>query len=382
MSKPLPPISAALLDESDKGDTADIDDDASMVMVESSSSGLRSIRSSSPDRTIKSKSPVALPRVSSRTKRWSTSTDEVDSDEVAHVANTTSRISPSKVWDSNISGVMKDFTGQLSEQLDGISASSLDLKDPSTPKRFTFDSTDSHDGLAVNRPEMGNGPISSVAETINGASDDFRVSASASVSSLDDSPNSLRRGPTPVEDAIVPPRLSSLYTPLKSPHSSAALGQASRGNSIKYGPRQQRPGSGNLFGSNRATVGSSTLGRDNSRLRVMHKSSASSSEPALIPIRDDDRSHENKRTVRLVPSSPAMGWPEATSPALSVCLSSQTDLTSGDGSNSRLASSAPSRDELSQSDLAARAKDLATKCWTEDEDFLPKEKIAEWLGGM
>ena len=28
------------------------------------------------------------------------------------------------------------------------------------------------------------------------------------------------------------------------------------------------------------------------------------------------------------------------------------------------------------------AKDLAGKCWSEDETFLAKEKIAEWLGGM
>jgi hypothetical protein len=29
-----------------------------------------------------------------------------------------------------------------------------------------------------------------------------------------------------------------------------------------------------------------------------------------------------------------------------------------------------------------RGKDLAAKCYAEDEDFLAKEKIAEWLGGQ
>lgn len=34
------------------------------------------------------------------------------------------------------------------------------------------------------------------------------------------------------------------------------------------------------------------------------------------------------------------------------------------------------------SDMYARGKELATRCWAEDDDFLPKEKIAEWLGGQ
>lgn len=33
-------------------------------------------------------------------------------------------------------------------------------------------------------------------------------------------------------------------------------------------------------------------------------------------------------------------------------------------------------------DVEARGKELASRCWAEDEDFLPKEKIAEWLGGQ
>jgi PH and SEC7 domain-containing protein len=32
-------------------------------------------------------------------------------------------------------------------------------------------------------------------------------------------------------------------------------------------------------------------------------------------------------------------------------------------------------------DLQDRGKELALRCWQEDEDFLGKEKIAEWLGG-
>jgi PH and SEC7 domain-containing protein len=32
-------------------------------------------------------------------------------------------------------------------------------------------------------------------------------------------------------------------------------------------------------------------------------------------------------------------------------------------------------------DVDMRAQELATKCWNEDEEFLSKDKIAEWLGG-
>ena len=32
--------------------------------------------------------------------------------------------------------------------------------------------------------------------------------------------------------------------------------------------------------------------------------------------------------------------------------------------------------------MDARAKELATRCWCEDEEFLAREKIAEWLGGQ
>lgn len=33
-------------------------------------------------------------------------------------------------------------------------------------------------------------------------------------------------------------------------------------------------------------------------------------------------------------------------------------------------------------ELEAKAKELATQAWNEDEEFLAKEKIAEWLGGV
>lgn len=32
--------------------------------------------------------------------------------------------------------------------------------------------------------------------------------------------------------------------------------------------------------------------------------------------------------------------------------------------------------------MESKGKDAAEKCWSEDEAFVAKEKIAEWLGGQ
>lgn len=44
-------------------------------------------------------------------------------------------------------------------------------------------------------------------------------------------------------------------------------------------------------------------------------------------------------------------------------------------------SASSSRAADAQEDLATKAKTLADKCWQEDDSFLAKDKIAEWLGG-
>jgi len=46
---------------------------------------------------------------------------------------------------------------------------------------------------------------------------------------------------------------------------------------------------------------------------------------------------------------------------------------------SRLPSSSQSSN-IDDSELEEQGKELARKCWDEDEEFLAKDKIAEWLG--
>jgi PH/SEC7 domain-containing protein len=120
----------------------------------------------------------------------------------------------------------------------------------------------------------------------------------------------------------------------------------------------------------------------------MHHSTASSSEPSLIAaigaadkpsldlpfIQFDDML---KRGTGLVASTSSAVSSrqrrassqtlETTSPALR--STSSTPIITG-------------LDDGAEEDLETRAKALAARCWNEEEDFLAKEKIAEWLGGL
>ena len=295
------------------------------------------------------------------------SVGEADLKKVLAMSNILEKAKPThkKGGDSSLSGVMRDFKGELSQQFDRL-PSPLDLKDPSAQVRASMDSAR---GRFTQRPQLRIG-----SPPVTGGARSTILDKQVSSSPTETSPPPLQRSSTPVEEAIVPPRSSSLNTPVTN---TSENGVTTRTGSIKYGPRDPRSNSVNSFGPNAA----STSGRDVMRQRGHHRHTASSSEPSLIPIRDDDRNKQ--KTVRLVPSTTSMGWPEANSPALSLYLSSQTDLTGGeDGPYSKAASSAPSREDSNAPDVQNRGREFAKKCWIEDEEFLAREKIAEWLGGQ
>ncbi|KAJ7096338.1 hypothetical protein C8R44DRAFT_812767 [Mycena epipterygia] len=275
-AKPLPPI---------MGQTADDDDDTSMVIVEN------------------------IPRTPSPKKRFdppptrqrrSMSVSEVD---LKNIIASTRRRPPAD--DPAINGILTDFQGEL-DQLDP-SAASLDLKDPSTPaRRAAFrsktDPTPSAPLLTLQLPQ----------------------------SEEEDAPTS-----------IVPPRTTSLQMP--SPRGSSPRVASSR-----HGSSPLRTRSDNSFGVLSAQT-------DSAHLRILHGSSASVSEPSLIPVGDDGR---------VFPT-----------------VYRQQELSVNDLTLTRTPSHSPARGE-SLEDMEARGKELATRCWKEDEDFLGKEKIAEWLGGV
>jgi PH/SEC7 domain-containing protein len=61
---------------------------------------------------------------------------------------------------------------------------------------------------------------------------------------------------------------------------------------------------------------------------------------------------------------------------------SHHDLTVGDLTLTRFSSRQSLAGAEETPDMDARGKELASRCWAEDEGFLAKEKISEWLGGQ
>ncbi|KAJ7188291.1 hypothetical protein C8R46DRAFT_1054279 [Mycena filopes] len=125
------------------------------------------------------------------------------------------------------------------------------------------------------------------------------------------------------EPPVVPPRSASLQMPSPSAR-----------------PRGARVGSSPL----RTRSGNS----DSDRLRIMHGSSASYLGALAHPL-----------PYRLA----------------------QQELSVNDLTLTRVSSHSPARAEDPE-DMEVRGKELATRCWKEDEEFLGKEKIAEWLGSV
>ncbi|TFK44669.1 hypothetical protein BDQ12DRAFT_29737 [Crucibulum laeve] len=185
--------------------------------------------------------------------------------------------------------------------------------------------------------------------TLHGILDDFKVKISTSPTTSTREFTSPPASPPQLEPeatlpAIVPPRSSSLQTPVRP-----TIAGSSRSNRQSTSPLMSRIGA-----PSNSTPQSP---RDTNRLRVLHRSSASSSEPSLVPIGDDTR----------ILSAPRR--------------SSQQDLSVNDLGLSRFPSTISSATGDETGDMDVRGKELASRCWNEDEEFLAKEKIAEWLGG-
>jgi PH/SEC7 domain-containing protein len=146
-------------------------------------------------------------------------------------------------WDdTTLHGILDDFKGELL-QLDPVSGSSLDLRDPSTPQRQSSlrSRADSlRQGVKIPTPPLLLDKPETEEPEESGA----------------------------FQPAIIPPRTSSLQTPLRS--GSNKIGSPRTANSS---PAVRSPSAG-------------LAARDTSKLRVLHRSTASSSEPSLVPVAD------------------------------------------------------------------------------------------------
>ena len=109
-------------------------------------------------------------------------------------------------------------------------------------------------------------------------------------------------------------------------------------------------------------------------------------DEAELGLRRDSQSIQTRasdfhRTVRLVPSTTLFVYPNQASSS-----GSQVDISEPSPARSVASSSVspvPSARGVSVEgdNIEGRCQELAGRCWNDDETFLPKDKIAEWLGG-
>ncbi|KAL1748693.1 hypothetical protein HDZ31DRAFT_29171 [Schizophyllum fasciatum] len=160
------------------------------------------------------------------------------------------------------------------------------------------------------------------------------------------------------EDSVPSPPQPSTALPSRSYSSQASLTSSTtssvRPTSLGPSPSRGRPGSSPLRGPGLAYV------RDGTRLR--HRSTASSSEPSLIIPEELRLPRERRSSTRI------MGSPDL--------------LRSGSMASVPYQRKSSQGESMETADMDQRGKELAMRCWNEDEEFLAKEKIAEWLGGQ
>jgi PH/SEC7 domain-containing protein len=326
LAKPLPEAPTATM----------LDGDESLVIVNN-----RVLSTKTDDATIK------------RTKRRSMSVSEVElKNAMASSSSSTPLPPPAEnsrkrdsftIGDTSLNMILSDFQGQLS-QLDPPTHSPLDLRDPSTPSRRA--------AMARSRTEEPS--LSSIADQRTKA---LTIDPPEPPTFILQPPQS----PSQAIPPIVPPRSSSLASPNRSPtspHHSPSIPVSAWRRGSQYLPRK---------GSNvNMTSAYSSPTKESGRLRV-HHSSASSSEPSLLPLHEDLRVRDRRSSVRLLPPSRMPSEDEtASSKDISSASAPLVDGTILDDS----------------SDPEAKGRVYASRCWYEDEDFLAKDKIAEWLGGQ
>ncbi|KAJ7594136.1 signal peptide peptidase-domain-containing protein [Mycena floridula] len=308
--KPLPPISRDSTDPDDRSmvfvdhipSSATQDNLEPPTSTSNGKSGRRSLSVGDADlKKMMAATPSPLPR-----------TQEVSSED-----------SPTKKGDRSTTAILTDFKGQLSH-IDPSTSPTLELFDPSTPsRRSTFAKSKTNSYASDNYSENRSSPSSSRPSSMTPVTPTLTFQSSHPDDCDGSSPS-----------AIIPPRFSSLQAPVRSGM-----------------PRQNlsplRTRSGHSF---------QMQSQANRGLRVLHRSTASSSEPSLIPNGDD---------IPVLSRAPA---------------SSQQDLTVNDLAFPR--SSNPTTPRVEDStDLETRGREMAQRCWHEDDEFLTKDKIAEWLGG-
>ena len=241
-------------------------------------------------------------------------------------------------WDSTMRGFLADFKGELS-QLDQDTTAATNM----LGRRVVPGSSQQHARSRI----QGADSSSSVSKR-----PDIRVATSSPPPTIKPNPTivayapdvdetGVRQGSVDTPDAIVPPRSPQLLA----------------GSTIRASSYSQRPypsaGTRPLGPRSASSMHPSSEARG--RLLAHPRPTAFNSEPSLVPT--------SANTV--------------TAPLSAL---SQQDLSTSPSQQFRqLRAKSGSRDP---EELEARGKVCAKRVWEEDEEFLVKERIAEWLGGV
>ena len=240
-------------------------------------------------------------------------------------------------WDSTMRGILSDFKGELSQFDQNTTAATnmLGLRVATgsshqarshikSPDRSPSTSTQPDIRLATSSPPPTIKPNPTIVAYAPDADE-----------------TGVRRGSVDTPDAIIPPRSPQLLA----------------GSTIRASSYSQRP-----FPS----AGTRPLG----------PRSASSMHPSL-EARGRLLAHRRPTAYNSEPSLVQTSVNAVTSPFSAL---SQQDLSTSPSQQFRqlISKSGP----LDPEELEARGQECAKRVWEEDEEFLSKERIAEWLGGV
>ena len=333
ISKPLPPLQI----EAGNNDDGGVSMNNPSLSVELAGP---SPQSPTAEMTVRARDAMAQPlRVMGHGKRRSMSVGEAEFNKkptkptlavVPPPVNALGKRSEDSMgWDSTIRGILSNFNGELSQlDQDSVTANTLDLQVPSTSTPSQRLRIQGAEPTTLTAPQPDTGRTASSPRLPS------KPNPTIIAHAPDSDGMSISMEPP---DATMSRRSPTLLTggASRTSHSQRALPS---GGIRPLGPRN---------------VSTPLEARD--RLMVNNRSTAYNSEPSLLPA--------NANTV---------------SPPRSAL--SQQDLTAGPSQQFRRLPS----DSLGPTDpeeVEVRGKECAKRAWDEDEGFLAKEKIAEWLGG-
>jgi PH and SEC7 domain-containing protein len=237
-------------------------------------------------------------------------------------------------WDSNMRGILSDFKGELSQFDKDTSATTNMLGLRSVPGSPQQHARSRIRGAEPSTSASTNPDSRQVTSTI-------KPNPTIVAYAPDADETGVRRGSIETPDSIAAPRSPQLLT----------------GATIRAASYSQRP----FPGASTRPLGPRSVSNTHAsleargRLLVHPRTTAYNSEPSLVP------------------DGNAITQP--------LSALSQQDLSTNPSQQFRQLTSnkfVPTDPE----ELEARGKECAKRAWEEDEEFLAKERIAEWLGGM